>query len=140
MAALFVDTSALYALADESDHHHERVAAVYEPHALAGGLLTTDYVIVESWLLVKGRLGPVAARNFWRGVHEGPLAISGVTEEDLERARALDEAFGDQDFGLVNASSFAVIERFGIEQALSLDVHYRIVRLGRHRRALTVLP
>lgn len=137
---LFVDTSALYALTDESDAEHERVLTIYQPRATAGDLVTSDYILVESCLLVRARLGPGASRRFWRGMRQGPVAIVGVTTEDLERAWSIDAKFADQDFGLVDSTSFALIERLGIEQALSLDAHFRIVRFGRSRRALAVYP
>jgi predicted nucleic acid-binding protein len=138
--ALFVDTSAFYALADESDAEHERVLALYQARAGAGDLLTTDYVVVESWLLLRARLGVDSARRFWRGIRNGAVTIVGVGGDDLERAWALDEKYHDQGFGLVDASSFAVIERLGVGEALSLDAHFRVIRLGRRRRALTVIP
>ena len=137
---LFVDTSAFYALTDQSDAEHARVLAVYEPRAAAGDLVTSDYVLVESCLLVRARLGPAAARRFWPGMRLGPAEIVGTTAEDLDRAWSIDSKFADQQFGLVDSTSFALIERLGIEQALSLDTHFRVVRLGRSRRALAVIP
>ena len=137
---LFVDTSAFYALTDESDAEHARVLAIYEARAAVGDLVTTDYVLVESCLLVRARLGRAAARRFWRGMRLGPVEIVGVTAEDLERAWTIDAKFADQHFGLVDSTSFALMERLGIEQALSLDAHFRVVRIGRSGRALAVTP
>lgn len=72
---LFVDTSALYALADGSDADHTRVAAVYEPRAEARHLVTADLVLAETWLLIRARRGEGDAKRFWKGVREGPLGI-----------------------------------------------------------------
>jgi predicted nucleic acid-binding protein len=139
--ALFVDTSAFYALADESDGEHGSVWDVYQSRAERSDLVTTDFVMVETSLLIRARLGPDASRQWWRGIRSGPVAIVGVTADDLERAWDIDQKFSDQHFGLIDSSCFAVIERLGIEEALSVDRHFRAVRLGsRWRRALRIMP
>jgi predicted nucleic acid-binding protein len=137
--ALFVDTSALYALVDESDAAHDRVREIYEPRA--ADLVSTDYVLVESWLLVRARFGVAIARRFWNGMRNGPISLVGITADDLERAWVIDSgSWRDQGFGLVDATSFAVIERLGVSEALSLDRHFRTVRIGRRGTALKVWP
>src|SRR5262245_9976068 len=78
VAALFVDTGAFYAAADRSDAHHDDAAAVFKARA-AGGLITTDHVVVETWLLLRARLGREAAMKFWDAMESGLVKVIGVT-------------------------------------------------------------
>lgn len=60
---------------------------------------------------------------------------------DLEVAAAIGAVFADQDFWLSDRTSWAVMERLGIHDAVSLDNDFRIYRFGPgHRRAFTVTP
>ena len=58
--SLFVDTSIWYAAADKSDLSNARAKAV-----LGGGepLVTTDHVLIETWTLIRHRLGRRAAER-----------------------------------------------------------------------------
>ena len=51
----------------------------------------------------------------------------------MEAAWAIGEAFPDQDFSLVDRTSFAVMERLGITQVASFDSDFAIYRYGRNR-------
>ena len=60
---------------------------------------------------------------------------------DLEVAGAIGTVFGDQDFSLSDRTSWAVMERLGIEEVVSLDRDFRIYRYGPgRRRAFHVVP
>ncbi|MBI4616113.1 MAG: PIN domain-containing protein [Planctomycetes bacterium] len=138
---LFVDTSAFYAVADESDVHHPAARELFEERAQAGELVTTDYVFVETWCLIRARLGRKAAMDYWDAMATGVVRVLGVSSADLSRARAIVRGWPDQDFSLVDGTSFAVIERVGIRDSFAFDVHFRVVRLGPARRAaLRVVP
>lgn len=137
---VFVDTSAFYALADESDRNHRRAKTAYET-LLGDGLSTTDHVLVECWFLLGSRLGRAAAIRFWDALRSGIVSLVHVTQEDLERAREILTQFPDQTFSLVDATSFAVMEREEIARAFVFDAHYRIYRFGEgNRRRLDIVP
>lgn len=141
MPALFVDTGGFYAVADADDRGHETATPVFEARGRAGDLVTSDYVFVESWCLIRARLGRPAAMGFWDAMAAGTVRVLGVGSDDLRRARAIVREWADQDFSLVDATSFALIERHGIAEALALDGHFRVFRAGpRRSRALRVLP
>ncbi|MEW5825432.1 MAG: PIN domain-containing protein [Candidatus Bipolaricaulota bacterium] len=137
---VFVDTSAFYALADGSDRNHRRAKAAYET-LIGDGLSTTDHILVECWFLLGSRLGRDAAIRFWDALRSGIVSVLDVTHDDLERAREILSRFPDQTFSLVDATSFAVMEREGIARAFAFDAHYNIYRFGEgHRRRLDVVP
>jgi uncharacterized protein len=127
---LFVDTSAFYAAADTADRSHERAKRILD----AGEpLVTSDHVLAESWLLLHHRLGRRAANAFWEAIRAGACAVEYVGPADLEVARTIATDFEDQDFSLVDMTSFAVMQRIGVLRAASFDDDFAIYRFGRRR-------
>jgi len=58
----------------------------------------------------------------------------------LEAAWQIGVSYRDQDFSIVDRTSFAVMRRLGIECAASLDDDFAIFRFGpNRRRAFTIL-
>lgn len=134
---LFVDSSAFYAAADRGDEAHARAASV-----LTSGepLLTTDHVLVETWLLLRARLGSGVADRFWARVRDGAAALECVTPGDLEVAWTIAEAFPDQAFSLVDRTSFAVMQRLGVYRAATFDDDFAVFRFGpRRERAFEIV-
>jgi predicted nucleic acid-binding protein len=135
--SLFVDTSAWYAAADSSDASNARAKAI-----LAAGepLVTSDHVLAETWTLLRHRIHRRAAERFWEVLRSGVAAIEPVGAADLEAAWQIGIAYPDQDFSIVDRTSFAVMRRLGIERAASFDDHFAVFRFGpNRRRAFTIL-
>jgi len=134
--SLFVDTSVWYAAADTSDAGNTRAKA-----ALSSGeqLVTTDHVLVETWTLIRHRLGRRAAERFWQALRGGVAGIEMIGAADLEVAWAIGTAYRDQDFSLVDRTSFAAMLRLGIERVASLDDDFAIFRFGPGRRQAFVV-
>lgn len=128
--SLFVDTSAFYAAADSGDRSHVRATAVL---GAGDALVTSDHVLVESWLLLRARGGIVAAGRFWGAVRGGLATVETVLPGDLDMAWRISEAFADQDFSIVDSTSFAVMERLGLTEVASFDDDFAIYRYGPRR-------
>jgi uncharacterized protein len=128
--SVFVDTSAFYAAADSGDRSHARATDVLRT---ADGLLTSDHVLVESWLLMRARGGLAAAERFWAAVRGGLATVESVLAGDLDAAWRIGEAFPDQDFSIVDRTSFALMERLGVDVVASFDDDFSIYRYGRRR-------
>ncbi|MCK5827727.1 PIN domain-containing protein [Candidatus Bipolaricaulota bacterium] len=140
MSKIFVDTSAFYALADESDHNHARAKDAYES-LIKERLVTTDYVLLECWFLIGRHLGRLKAIKFWDAMRSGIVDMINGNSQGLDQARAIIDRFPDQDFSLVDASSFATMEREGIKTAFTFDAHFRVYRFGKDkRRYFDVVP
>jgi predicted nucleic acid-binding protein len=138
---LLVDTGAFYALADSSDRHHRAAAAFFEVRAPPGDLITTDHIFVETWCLIRARLGRPAALRYWDAMETGLLTVLGVSAEDLRRARTIARDWPDQNFSVVDCTSFALMERLGIEEAFAFDSHFKTYRAGtRNERPFQVRP
>ena len=135
--SLFVDTSVWYAAADSADVGNARAKEIL----LAGEpLVTTDHVLVETWTLLRWRLHREAAEVFWQGLRGGVAALEPVGPADLQAAWTIGRDFADQDFSLVDRTSFAVMERLGVERAAAFDDDFAVYRWGpRRRRAFEVI-
>lgn len=134
--SLFVDSSMWYAAADIGDRSNDRAR-----EALASGepLITSDHVLIESWLLLRRRLGRSAAHAYWDGVQR-VAAVESVGPADLQAARTIRDRYADQDFSVVDLTSFAVMHRLGLERVATFDSDFAVYRFGpRGRRAFVVL-
>ena len=120
-----------YAAADRGDRSNARAQQV-----LSGGdrLVTSDHVLVETCLLIAHRLGRDAAERYWEAIRSGAALVEPINAADLEVAFLIGETFRDQDFSIVDRTSFAVMQRLGVLRAASLDEHFAIFRFGRDRR------
>lgn len=103
-------------------------------------LVTTDHVLVETWLLLHHRLGRSVAERFWDGLRTGVARVEPVGGADLERAWAIGGDFADQDFSIVDRTSFAVMLRLGLMRVASLDDDFAVFRFGpRRERAFEIV-
>ena len=134
--SVFVDTSIWYAAADSSDVGNDRAKAILSAGEL---LLTTDHVLVETWTLLRYRINPNVAERFWEGLRSGVAKIEPVGTADLEAAWQIRLSFADQDFSIVDRTSFAVMRRLGIERAASFDDDFAIFRFGPNRRQAFII-
>lgn len=129
--SLFVDTSIWYAAGDRGDRANRRAKEILKSDEQ---LITTDHILVETWFLFRHRLNRRAAERFWDGLRSGVAAIESVTTADLERAFAIGETYPDQGFSIVDRTSFAVMQRLGLERAASLDDDFAVFRYGPGKR------
>ena len=129
--SVFVDTSAWYAAADRNDRSNARAKVLLSD---ADKLVTSDHILIECWTLLRYRLGREAAERFWEGLRSGVAHIEATTLADLEIATAAGNAFPDQDFSIVDRTSFAVMQRLGLTQVISFDDDFAIYRFGSTRQ------
>lgn len=132
--SIFVDTGAWYAVADRSDRHHAAAAGYFADRAPAGDLVTSDLVVAETWTLLSSHLGRAAALVFWETLRDLSVPVLTLEPSDLEAAWRIVQAYADQDFSLTDCTSFALMERRGIEEAFAFDAHFLVYRYGTGRR------
>ena len=121
MNRVFVDTSALYAFLVPSDRAHRRArTALAQLRAARATLVTTSYVVLESYSLLQRREG----RNGVSALRESltPLLQVIWVDEELHE-RALDDVLNPntREVSLVDAVSFAVMRAHRIDQAFAFD-------------------
>ena len=135
--SLFVDTSVWYAAADSSDISNARAKSILKS---GESLSTTDHVLVETWTLLRYRIHRYAAERFWEGLRNGTVTIEPVGTADLESAWQIGLSYRDQDFSLVDRTSFAVMRRLGLERVASFDDDFAVFRFGpKHRLAFVIV-
>jgi len=119
--SLFVDTSAILAIVDADQDRHRDVAATWEAALESGrALYTSNYVLVETFALVQRRLGLAAARDVSTTLV--PLLNPLWVDETLhETALAAVFAAGSRSLSLVDCTSFGIMRRHGLGEALTLD-------------------
>lgn len=127
---IFVDSSVWFAAAVGGGRGNLRAKTILRE---ADELLTSDHVLIETWLLLKSRSSRGVAEQFWDGLRRGAARLAIVSAADLDAAWRIGEAFRDQDFSLVDRTSFALMERLGITAAASFDTDFAVYRYGRAR-------
>ena len=65
--------------------------------------------------------------------------IEPLGSADLEAAWGIAQTFSDQDFPIVDRTSFVVMQRLGIQRVATFDNHFAVFRYGRDRRRAFVV-
>ncbi|WP_419846363.1 type II toxin-antitoxin system VapC family toxin [Candidatus Poriferisocius sp.] len=139
MESSYADTSAWVSMADSAEASHGAVAEALRIRR--GHLVTSDHVLHETWAVMRYRHNAYTAEKLINAIRSGIARIEVSGLADLEAAAAIGGAFADQDFSLSDRTSWAVMERLGIHNVISLDNDFRIYRFGPGRRlAFTVAP
>ncbi len=135
--SLFVDTSVWYAAVDSSDRSNSQAKFILKS---GEPLVTSNHILVEAWMLLSRIMARDVAERFWGNLRESAVAIETVGPADMEAAWQIGLSWPDQDFSIVDRTSFAVMRRLGIERVASLDDHFAVFRFGPRRQgAFTVL-
>lgn len=119
----FVDTSAIYALADRADPNHQRAVKCFATLLESGArLVTHNYVIAESMALLQRRLGLQSALRFASDVRS--FEVEWVTAPVHEAAVAALAENGSRGVSLVDHVSFVVMESRGLSRAFAFDADF----------------
>ena len=117
---IFLDTSAIYALADQADPNH---ATAYKKFDLASKtgerFLLHNYVLVESTALLQARLGLSSAILFLEDAQA--FEVEWVDLELHQEAVKELEKIGKRGISLVDCTSFLVMRRKGVQIVLAFD-------------------
>ena len=90
-------------------------------------LLTTNAVVLETWVLIlhRARRGRADALKFLDVIERNVLRVVRLTTADERAAFALVRAHADKSYSLCDAASFVVMERLRVRQAIALDDDFR---------------
>jgi uncharacterized protein len=122
--SVFVDTSALFALIDESDLRHREAARIWAKLLDSGAALEThNYVVLEAAALVQNRLGAKALPPLFDGLL-GVVRIVWVDEEIHRQAVAALRAAAKSELSFVDCASFEVMRQQASELAFAFDRHF----------------
>jgi predicted nucleic acid-binding protein len=121
---IFIDTSAFYALIDRDDANHQKGKRAWIDILEAGHtLMTTNYILVETFALLQSRLGLDAVRGFQEDVV--PLIhVEFITPELHRSGIAALLSASRRRLSLVDCVSFEVMRYSGIKSAFTFDSHF----------------
>jgi uncharacterized protein len=127
MTPVFLDSSGVIALLNDSDPHHDGAKQLAE--AFATGRrprLTTTAVLTEVGDGFARKRRWTRFQLFLAVALKDPLLkLVPVDQALLERASAFRNARPDKDWGLTDCTSFVVMADNGLEEALTADHHFR---------------
>ncbi len=117
---IFLDTSAVYALADRGDARHELARQLLDALLTQGETLVThNYVLVESLALLQHRLGAAPAAKFARSVSGfGVLWVDQTLHAEAIRRWIRSS---NRRVSFVDEVSFLVMKSRGIQVAFAFD-------------------
>jgi len=123
--SVFVDTSAFYALLDADDENYGPSAGTWrEMMASDENVVTTNYVLVETFALLQNRLGLRAVREFQENIVP-ILDVEFVTPEMHRLGTVALLAAARGGLSLVDCVSFEVMRGSHIKSAFTFDGHFR---------------
>ncbi len=135
MRSVFIDTSAFVALRNSSEVEHERSREALAKLISEGvALFTSNYVFAETYTALMVRIGRGEAIEWGRRFRAGSaIDLVHLDRPTEERAWEILERHDDKRWSYVDATSFALIERDGGDEAFAFDAHFT-------QRGLHVLP
>jgi len=125
---LFVDTGAFIAITDKSDQYHSRGTTYFEELLKSGQpLLTTNFILDETYTRLKRKLSSDAAITFGEAIKKSDqLEIITVDDEIERRAWEIFKKYSDQTFSYTDCTSFAVMQIHKLKTSFAFDAHFEI--------------
>jgi predicted nucleic acid-binding protein len=121
---IFVDTSALYAILDSDDEKHRQASQVWLDLIKQKELLVSNnYVLLETLVLLQHRLGINAIRAFQQSIAP-ELYVEWFGESEHQAAAEALLIAARHKLSLVDCSSFGTMNRFTIRAAFAFDRHF----------------
>ncbi len=122
MEKILVDSGAVFALLCRDDKNHLAAVACLRKMQRQRALpVLTNYILAETHTLLAARLGPDAAR-LWVRSNIWPVEQAYVMDE--KHAMGILFSGHGGSCTLVDAISFAVMERLGIDTAMTFDSNF----------------
>lgn len=133
---IVADTSAIVALVDADDRHHERLVAAFE--ADPGAWVLPWAILPEVDYLLLHHVGKAAELAFVQDLAESRWAVEWQDPADLTRAAELCARHAALQVGLVDTVVMAVAERLRARAIATLDErHFGVIPLD---RSFEILP
>jgi uncharacterized protein len=124
---ILVDTGAWYALTDPQERCHGRALAMFGRLTKGehGRMVTTDFILDETYTLIRMRLGIEPVRRL-RGLFRESRSIQlvRVSDNDFERSVDLMIAHDDKRWSLTDCTSFVLMQELEIGAAFTFDHNF----------------
>lgn len=121
----FADTSFWIALRYTRDAHHADARARWRERGL--GIVTTNHVVGETWTYVRSHLDAAVAAAFLDAVTTSPrVTIRHIDQQTEAEAWEWLRRHGERPYSFVDATSFALMRRLRIRNALTYDSDFAV--------------
>ncbi len=123
---MFVDTSALVALANRTDRNHKHAANYLDRiHRTPGGMITTDYVLDETYTLLRMRIGLRNTVTFGEALMRSDLFTIVQVDASVQRlAWEWFKQYQGETFSFTDCTSLTVMTSLSIREAFTFDKHF----------------
>jgi uncharacterized protein len=123
MRRTFLDSSAIYALADANDRDHDAVVEIYVDRTRE--FLTLDLIVLEAFSLLAKRIHKRAAIDWIAALRTSPrVRIVSASPDLVERGWQHCVRLADKEWDWIDCCSFKLMETHRLRDALSLDHHF----------------
>ena len=121
---IFLDTSAIYALADKTDPNHMIAYNKFQDALKSREVFVLhNYILLESAALLQSRLGVTSAVLFLKDAKS--FEVEWVDSDLQEEAKKELERIGKRGVSLVDCTSFLVMRRKGVQKVLAFDPNFQ---------------
>lgn len=123
---VFIDTGAFCALSIPKDQHNRKAKVIYKQiHKDKYVICTSDYVLDETYTLLKMRGSHATAVKFMNQIDKCNITVLRVTEDIEEKVKAIFRKIDDKRLSYTDCTSFALINQSGVETVFAFDEHFR---------------
>jgi len=121
---IFLDTSAIYAMADKADPNHVTACSKFDLALKSKkSFLLHNYILAESAALLQTRLGPQSAMLFLKDAQA--FEIEWMDPELHHEALKELERIAKRGISFIDCASFVVMRRRGIDTAFAFDPDFQ---------------
>ncbi len=134
--ALFVDTWGWLTLRDRREEKHAEAKKTFDGAVAGrGGIITTDFVLDETFTLLFRRLAFNEARDSMtilsESIEAGEIVSVPISSPRFKAAQALRLKFKDKpDISFTDLCSMVVMRELGVRKILTEDAHFEHVGMG----------
>lgn len=123
---IFVDTSFFKAISDKKDDFHDfSIKTLKRIKSEGYELVTTNYILDETYTLVRTRCGYEDVIDFHDGLFSGMLFLQIVrvgVDDEIKAWKFFLEKWSKLSF--TDCTSFAVMKRLGLTEVATFDSHF----------------
>jgi len=120
----FIDTSGFYAMLDRDDANHSKAKKIWSNLLVSDNfLITSNYVLIETFALAQNRLGLEAVR----GLQEDIIPLLNIEWIKLETHNTGMGALltaSKRKLSLVDCVSFEIMRALGLKLVFAFDPHF----------------
>jgi len=128
---VFVDTSAIAAVANGNDQDHNSALRIYKKlQELQFYFVVTNFVIAETHAILLQRVKNIEEARTWlvNSAYKDFGVFKPEKDMEMEAVKEIDK-YKDKDFSLTDMLSFLVMEKIGIKYYFAYDKHFAQIGL-----------